>query len=78
MPFAGIDEQHLPNFNLGPPLAIMEVQDTEGDDQRDRDGVAMLGDLLAGLEAKADHPHRTAVSDLLEAEGTGMRPWAVH
>lgn len=28
----------------------------------------MLGDVLAWLQAQADHPHRTAVGDLLEAE----------
>jgi hypothetical protein len=39
-----------------------------GHDQRNRNGVAVLGHSLACVEAQANHAHRSAIRDLLEAE----------
>src|SRR5205823_7400756 len=39
-----------------------------GDDERDRNRIAVLGHVLARIEPQADHAHRPAVRDLLEAD----------
>src|SRR6266480_6636309 len=44
------------------------MQAAAGDDQSDRNRVAMLGHGLAGLEAQTDNSHRAAVGDLLKPE----------
>jgi len=51
---------------------VVEVEAAAGDDQCDRDRVAVLGHGLARFEAQADHAHGTAVRDLLEAKGTRL------
>ena len=70
VPFTRIDQQHLARSDLPRLFAIVEVEPASCHDQRDGDRVAVLGHGLARLQAKADHAHRTAVGDLLEAEGT--------
>ncbi len=75
---ARVDEQHLARANLGPFLSVVEMQRTDGHDQRHRDGVAVLGHVLACLEAQPDHAHRAAVTDLLEADGATWRARAMH
>lgn len=69
MPFARVDEQHLARTDLARLRAVVEPEPSSGDDQRDRDRVAVLGHALAGFQAQADDAHRTAVADLFEAEG---------
>lgn len=46
------------------------METAHSDDQCNRDGIAMLGHGLAGLEAQTDDAHRSAVGDLLKAERT--------
>ena len=69
MPFTRVDEQHLSRTHLTRLLAVVELQPSPGHDQRDGDRIAVLGYALAWLEAQTDDAHRTAVGDLLEAEG---------
>jgi 2-phosphosulfolactate phosphatase len=69
-----IDQQHLADADLSGDDPVVEPQTAAGDDQRHRDGVAMLGHVLARLEAQTDDTHRTAVRDLLEAEGAWLLP----
>ncbi len=68
MSLAGVDEEHLAGADLARRSAVIEVKPAFGDDERDRDGVAMLGNVLSRFEPQADDAHRSAVSDLLEAE----------
>jgi 2-phosphosulfolactate phosphatase len=72
VPFARVDQQHLARSNFTRLCAVIELQAPVCDDQRDWNGVAVLGDGLARLETQADHAHRPAVRDLLEAEWTGL------
>jgi hypothetical protein len=71
---AGVDQKHLTGPNVALPRAIVEVKVADGHDERYGDGVAVLGDSLAGLEPEADHAHRSAVADLLEAERAMLAP----
>lgn len=71
VPLTRIDEQHLSRRDLACLRAIVELEPSAGDYERDRYRVPMLRHGLAGLEAQANDPHRTAVRDLLETECTG-------
>jgi len=68
VPLARVDQQHLARSDLARLDAVIEVQAAAGHDEGDRDGIAVLGHGLAGLEAQADDAHRAAVGDLLEPE----------
>ena len=70
MAFPGIDQEHLSCCDLTTGCPIVEMQEAHRDDQRNRDGVAVLGNLLPGLEAQANDAHGSTVGDLLEADGT--------
>jgi hypothetical protein len=65
---SGIDEQHLADANLAAMRSIIEAETAAGDDEGDRNRVAMLRHLLARIETQSHHAHRPAISDLLEAE----------
>lgn len=64
-----IDQQHLARADVARLGAIIEVEASTRDDERDGDRVAVLGHGLPRLEAKAYDPHRSAVGELLEPEG---------
>ena len=68
VPLPGVDQEHLACSDLARLRAIVEMETTARDDERDRNRVAVLRDCLAWLEAQTDHAHRTAVRDLLESE----------
>jgi len=68
VPLARVDQQHLAGPNLACLHSVIELQPTARHDQRDGNGVAVLGDGLAWLEAQSDHAHGAAVRNLLEAE----------
>ena len=68
VPLAGIDQQHLSRAHHAAVLAIVELEPAAGDDQGDRDRVAVLRHVLARLEPQADDTHRAAVGNLLEPE----------
>ena len=57
MAFPGIDQEHLACCDLTTGCPVVEMQVTHRDDQRNRDGVAVLGNLLPGLQAQANHAH---------------------
>src|ERR1700681_403893 len=46
------------------------MQPSNCDDQGHRNGVAVLRNVLSRLQPQADHAHRSAVRDLLEAKGS--------
>jgi hypothetical protein len=68
VPLPGVDQKHLACSDLARLRAVVEMEATARDDERDGNRIAVLGDSLAGLEAQTDHAHRTAVRDLLESE----------
>ena len=73
MAFTGIDEQHLTRVHLSPFLAIVELQRSHRDDERDGDRVPVLRHILAGIEAESHDAHRAAICDLLEPESMSRR-----
>jgi 2-phosphosulfolactate phosphatase len=72
VPFAGVDQKHLARSNVTRLRAVIEMQAPVCDDERDWDGVAVLGHGLARFETQAHHAHRPAIRDLLEPEWTGL------
>src|SRR2546423_7089648 len=68
MALAGIDEEHLAGPNLATTLAVVEMERPRGHDHGHGNRVAVLGNVLPGLQAQPDDPHRSAVGDLLEAD----------
>jgi len=74
---ARIDEEHLARLNLTLLGAVVELEAADGDDERHRDGVAVLGYLLTRLQAQADHTHRPAVRDLFKTECAMRALWAL-
>jgi hypothetical protein len=69
MTLARVDQEHLAGVDRPFVRPIVEMQAPHRNDQRDRDGIAVLGHLLARLQSKSDHTHRAAVRDLLETKG---------
>jgi hypothetical protein len=78
VPLSGVDEQHLTGRDLSLTGAIVEMQAADSDDQRHWDRIAMLRNVLTGVQSQADHPHRSAVGDLLEAKGAVRSFRALH
>jgi 2-phosphosulfolactate phosphatase len=68
VPLTRVDEEHLASTDCPFSVPVVKAQTSSGHDQRDRDRVAVLGHVLARLETKADHAHRSAICDLLKAE----------
>jgi hypothetical protein len=48
--------------------AVVEMEATASDDERDGNRIAVFRHGLAWFEAQTHHAHRTAVRDLLESE----------
>jgi len=69
VPLAWIDEKHFASRDFSLVGSVVEVQMADRNDQRYRDCIAMLWNILSGLQSQADHAHRSAVCDLLEAKG---------
>jgi len=68
MPLSGVDEQHLSSADLAMLQPVVKMKAAFGHDQRDGDGVSVLGHVLPRFQSQADHAHRSAVSDLLETK----------
>jgi hypothetical protein len=68
VPLAGVDQKHLAWPDRTGLFSVIELEAAVGHDQRNRNGVAVLGHCLACVEAQANHAHRSAIRDLLEAE----------
>jgi hypothetical protein len=68
MSLARVDQHHLARANVAFLGAVVEMKSALGDDQSDRDRVAVLWHLLTWLQPEPDNAHRPAVGDLLETK----------
>jgi len=57
MAFPGIDQEHLACSDVTMVSPVVEMQAAHSNDQRNRDGVAVIGNLLPGLQAQANDAH---------------------
>ena len=69
MPLTWVDEEHLARANLSVARSVEKMKAAHGDDQRNRDRVAVLGHVLARLQTQPHNSHRSAIGDLLETDG---------
>src|SRR5487761_1589957 len=77
VPLPGVDEQHLAGRDLSFAAPVIEMQSTDGDDQRHRDRVPMFRNVLPWFESQANHAHGPAVRDLLETERPTRSLWTL-